>query len=85
MEDATRTPPGAHTHEVTLTPQEVKDAKRKGKHITKLTTQGAGHQHTIRVAWKNDIWVIRKCDEYDEKKYKCFDQHGMYLSEDLNA
>ena len=85
MEDATRTPPGVHTHEVTLTPQEVKDAKTKGKHITKLTTQGAGHQHTIRVAWKNNIWVIRKCDEYDKKKYKCFDQHGMYLSQDLNA
>ena len=42
MEDATRTPPGAHTHEVTLTPQEVKDAKTKGKHITKLTTRELG-------------------------------------------
>ena len=85
MADATRTPPGAHTHEVTLTPQEVKDAKTRRRSFEKLTTPGAGHQHSIRVAWRNNKWVIRKCDKYDKGQYRCLDQHGMYLSEDINA
>ena len=85
MDDATKTPPGAHTHEITLTPQEVKDAKSGKKTFVKLTTQGAGHQHNIRVAWRNNNWVIRRCDSYDQGEYRCRDQHGMYLNEDINV
>ena len=48
MQDATKSPPGPHTHEVTLTPDQVEEAKR-GTTFTLLTTPGAGHQHNIIV------------------------------------
>ncbi|XP_078349920.1 uncharacterized protein LOC144634770 [Oculina patagonica] len=82
MEDATRTPPGAHTHEVTLTAAEVSEAKNRRKSFTKLTSAGAGHQHTLVIAWRKNSWMIRRCDDHDKGKYKCLDQHGMYLDEE---
>ena len=48
IKDAAETPPGPHTHEVTLTPEEVELAM-KGKPIKNLiTATGAGHQHKIK-------------------------------------
>ena len=82
MEDATRTPPGAHTHEITLTAFEVSQPKNKRKTFTKLTTPGAGHQHNILVAWRKNNWVIRRCDEHDKGQFRCLDRHGMYLNEE---
>jgi len=85
MEDATKTPPGAHTHEITLTADEVKDAKGKGNSFLKTTTQGASHQHQIRVAWRNNQWKILRCDSYDQGAYRCKDKHGMYLNENVSV
>ena len=85
MEDATKTPPGAHSHEITLTPAEVKDAKEKQKAFWKTTTEGASHQHRIRVAWRNNNWEILRCDNHDQGNYRCKDQHGMYLNENLSV
>ncbi|XP_020625028.1 uncharacterized protein LOC110062447 [Orbicella faveolata] len=85
MEDATKTPPGAHTHEITLTADEVKDAKGKGSSFLKTTTQGASHQHQIRVAWRNNQWKILRCDSYDQGAYRCKDKHGMYLNENVSV
>lgn len=85
MEDATKTPPGAHSHEITLTPAEVKDAKEKRKVFEKMTTEGASHQHRIRVAWRNNNWKILRCDNHDQGNYRCKDQHGMYLNENLSV
>ncbi|PFX28133.1 hypothetical protein AWC38_SpisGene7133 [Stylophora pistillata] len=85
MADATKTPPGPHQHEITLKAQEVKDAKTGRKSFRKLTTTGAGHQHNIVVAWRNNNWEIRRCDKFDNEQYKCRDQHGIYLSEDKSV
>ena len=85
MEDATATPPGPHRHEVTLTAAEVKSAKRDKRRYWKLTTTGAGHQHKILVAWRDDRWEVRRCDQYDTPKHRCRDQHGLYLNEDLSV
>ena len=85
MEDATKTPPGAHTHEITLTADEVTDAKGKRKSFVKTTTQGASHQHEISVAWRNNKWKILQCDSYDQGAYRCKDRHGMYLNENVSA
>ena len=85
MEYATKTPPGAHSHEITLTPVEVKDAKEKGKAFWKTTTPGASHQHHIRAAWRNNNWEILRCDSHDHGDYRCKDQHGKYLNENLSV
>ncbi|KAJ7378068.1 hypothetical protein OS493_024730 [Desmophyllum pertusum] len=85
MEDATRTPPGAHSHEITLTPDEVKLAKGKRQSFKKMTTTGAGHQHTITVVWRKGHWMIQHCDDTDTGKYKCRDRHGKYLNENINV
>ncbi|KAL9989562.1 hypothetical protein ACROYT_G004124 [Oculina patagonica] len=85
MEDATKTPPGAHSHEITLTPAEVEEAKNNRRAYTKLTTTGAGHQHNIRVAYRNNQWVILRCDSSDVGQYKCKDHHGKYLNENLSV
>ena len=82
VEDATKTPPGAHTHEITLTAAEVIEAKTKGKVFTRVTSPGAGHQHKIAFAWRKNHWVIRCCDQHDKGQYRCLDQHRMYLNED---
>ena len=81
MEDATRTPPGAHTHEVTLTPQQIKDAFTRGKYHRMYTTEGAGHQHKITVIWKDLKWQLHYCDRSDKDDLRCWDSHGKYLSE----
>ena len=87
MEDATKTPPGAHTHEVTLTAYEVKNAIRYKRCIRKYTTERAGHQHKITVCWKNIKWVIHYCDRSDsaDTNTRCWDKHGMYLNVNVNA
>lgn len=85
MEDATKTPPGAHTHEITLTADEVKEAKGKRKSFVKTTTLGASHQHQISVAWRNNQWKILHCDSHDQGAYRCKDKHGMYLNENLSV
>ncbi|KAJ7378064.1 hypothetical protein OS493_024726 [Desmophyllum pertusum] len=85
MEDATKTPPGAHSHEVTLIPDEVKLAKGRKRYFRKTTTPGAGHQHTITVFWRNGFWMIQRCDDYDDRQYRCKDRHGKYLIEDINV
>ena len=85
MKDATKTPPGAHTHEITLNADEVKEAKGKRKSFVKTTTQGASHQHQISVAWRNNQWKILHCDNYDQGAYRCKDKHGMYLNENLSV
>ena len=85
MEDATKTPPGAHSHEITLTPEEVELAKKGTPIMQLLTTTGAGHQHTINVEWKSGKWRIKHCDEYDRGRYRCRDRHGMYLNENSNV
>ena len=87
MEDATKTPPGAHSHEITLTPAQVEMAK-KGTVIRKLVTStGAGHQHQINIQWKTrkNKWQINYCDSRDSGAYRCFDKHGMYLNENVNV
>ena len=58
MEEASRTPPGAHTHEVTLTADEVKNALRYGKCFRRYTTERAGHLHKITVCWENLKWLL---------------------------
>ena len=58
MEDDTKTPPGAHVHEVTLTPAEVEMAKKGTIIPGMLTSTGAGHQHTIDIQWKKNKWRI---------------------------
>ena len=85
MEDATKTPPGAHTHEITLTADEVKEAKGLGKSFLKTTTQGASHQHQIRVAWRNNHWKILQCDSFDQGAHRCKDKHGMYLNKNVSV
>ncbi|KAL9989560.1 hypothetical protein ACROYT_G004122 [Oculina patagonica] len=87
MEDATRTPPGAHFHEITLTTDEVKAATRYGKCYRKTTTEMAGHLHKITVCWRNLAWLITSCDRYDDKANhtRCWDRHGESLSVNINA
>ena len=87
MEDATRTPPGAHTHEITLTTDEVKAAFRFGRCYRKYTTEGAGHQHKITACWRSSKWLLTSCDRSDNSKDKtrCWDKHGMYLHVNANA
>ncbi|KAJ7378069.1 hypothetical protein OS493_024731 [Desmophyllum pertusum] len=87
MEYATLTPPGPHIHEITLTPDEVKLAKGKKQSLVKRTTAGDAHQHVITVYWslKNEYWAIRSCDDQDTRRYRCWDQHGKNLIEDINV
>ena len=86
--DAKRTPPGAHTHEITLTAKEVKLAK-EGVLFKKTTNPGAGHEHEIVLTWKEgpraSFWDIIKCDDSDTKTTKCWDQHGRKLLEEANV
>lgn len=81
MQDATKDPPGAHSHEVTLTPQQVYQAKSLEKGFVLMTTTGAGHQHTITVFWRRSAWRIGRCDEYDTNNHRCRDMHGKFLVE----
>ena len=81
MQDATKDPPGAHSHEVTLTPIQVDQAKRLGRIFTLTTTTGSGHQHTITVFFRGKAWRIGRCDESDSDKHRCRDKHGKFLIE----
>ena len=81
MQDATKDPPGAHSHEVTLTPTQVDQAKRLGKTFTLMTTTGSGHQHTIKVYFRAKAWRIGRCDEFDTGNHRCRDKHGKFLIE----
>ena len=80
-QDARRTPPGAHRHQVTLTADDVELA-RDGATLVKTTETAAGHEHTITISFvkKKNVWAIDKCDErYDTRKTRCYDQHGRFL------
>lgn len=80
MEDAAATPPGPHTHEVTLTPEEVELAKKGQRIDNVITTTGAGHQHTTTIAWRNNKWSIEYCaGGCDNGKFRCCDKHGKFL------
>ena len=81
MQDATKDPPGAHSHEVELTQTEVDQAKRLGTIFTLTTTTGAGHQHTINVLYRGEAWRIGRCDEFDTQNHRCRDMHGKFLIE----
>ena len=85
MQDATRTPPGAHIHEVILTPDQVDQAKINQKAFILLTTTGAGHQHTLNVSWNDQKWQINDCTGTSKEAYKqgfrCPDKHPMFLNE----
>ena len=85
MEDATKTPPGAHSHEVTLTLAQVEMAKKRTPITSLITSSGAGHQHNITIEYRAGKWRIRHCDDYDKGRYRCRDQHGMFLSENDNV
>ena len=85
MGDATKTPPGAHVHEITLTPAEVEMAKKGTIILGMLTSTGAGHQHTIDIQWIKNKWRIARCDMYDSGPKKCRDQHGKFLHEVNNV
>lgn len=85
MEDATKTPPGAHSHEITLTPEEAERARRGVIIKMLLTSTGAGHQHNVDVVYKKNKWRITHCDDYDKGKHRCRDGHGMWLSEVSNV
>ena len=82
MEDATKTPPGAHTHEITLTTDEVKAAFRFGRCYRKYTTERAGHYHKITACLRDSKWLLTYCDRSDDRpnKTRCWDRHGMYLN-----
>jgi len=80
MQDATKDPPGAHSHEITLTPDEVDKAK-SGKAFSLMTTTGAGHQHNITITWRRNAWRINHCDGHDTEKHRCRDRHGKFLTE----
>ena len=85
MIDAKKTPPGPHSHEVTLTAKEVELAKMEGVVFRKTTTFRAGHEHTITFTWKEgpraSFWDLLSCDSYDTKATRCQDQHGKKLLE----
>ena len=86
MEDATKTPLGAHSHEVTLTPEEVELAKGGTPIKSLTTTTGAGRQHTFIVAWKSNTWRINYCaGGCDVSMYRCCDKHSMFLNEVPNV
>ena len=86
MEDAAATPPGPHTHEVTLTPEEVELAKKGQRIDNVITTTGAGHQHTIAIAWRNNKWSIDNCaGGCDKGMFRCCDKHGKFLVTVVNV
>ena len=86
MEDAAATPPGPHTHEVTLTPEEVELAKKGQRIDNVITTTGAGHQHTITIAWRNNKWSIDNCaGGCDKGMFRCCDKHGKFLVTVVNV
>lgn len=86
--DAKRTPPGPHTHEITLTAKEVGLA-REGVVLQKTTTLSAGHEHKVTFTWNEgaraSFWYIIKCDDSDTKEERCFDKHGKKMSEIQNV
>ena len=70
-----------HTHEVTLTPTQVDQAKRFRKIFTLTTTTVERHQHTITVFFAGKNWRIGHCDKFDTENRRCRDKHGKFLIE----
>lgn len=85
MEDATKTPPGAHSHEITSTPAEAERARRGVTIKMLLTSTGASQQHNVDVVNKKNKWRITHCDDYDKGKHQCRGGHGMWLTEVSNV
>ena len=79
---ASKTPPGAHKHEIYLTAVEVDQLVRKRFQIKKYTTESAGHRHTVWIkyaTWTKDKYYIVRCNSAasnDEKR--CWDDHDKY-------
>ena len=65
----------AHTHRITLTPNEVSQLKG-GRELTITTSQGAGHQHTLKVKYdlNRDKFYYKKCDTKSDWQL-CWDGH----------
>ena len=83
-QDAKRTPPGAHKHEISLTADEVEMAMG-GAQITKTTETAAGHEHVLKIRYikrKSPLWRIEGCDgKMEDGKDRCWDRHGKFLNE----
>ena len=86
MDQATRSPPGPHTHEITLTPEQVQSAK-KGTVLTGIkTTSQSGHEHIISVKWMDGNWRMSKCNSGSTTgRYLCWDRHGNMLTVNESA
>lgn len=86
MEYATKSPPGSHTHEITLTEEQMKSAKKGIVLEDIMTTSQAGHEHIISVVWIKEKWRVRTCNSGSNTgNYRCWDRHGMYLTVNQNA
>ncbi|XP_048585291.1 uncharacterized protein LOC116604390 [Nematostella vectensis] len=79
---ARKNPPGPHTHEIKLTPEEM-DFIKAGGSFQFTTTQGAGHTHDMFIRWVTSkrMFIIDTCDDNGPvNNYVCRDKHTRWLT-----
>ena len=81
LPDATRDPPGLHTHEVEIPKSEMETMMEEGTTYHVDTEEANEHSHSLVVAYDANAkqkWVVKKCDQKPEGE-PCWDGHPMYL------
>ena len=74
-----------HTHEVTVSADEVVRMKDNGEKLSFTSTTAIGHEHDLVLHWSRakQMFDIDKCDDgtSDEGPNRCWDKHGKFLSQ----